>query len=196
MQALPAPLLAAINHLLGQATWAREKLMPFAGHAAQIRLPPFEAAFLIGEDGCIATTEPTTTAEVEPEVSISLPAATPLLALQGKDAVMRAARIEGSAEFAEALGFVIRNLRWDAEEDLSKIVGDIAAHRIVAGARDLAGWQRRAALNLAENLAEYFTEEQPLIARRAAIADFSAEVVRLRDDVARLEQRLEKLSAV
>ena len=52
MQALPAPLLAAINHLLGQAAWAREKLVPFAGHAAQIKLPPFEAAFLIGADGC------------------------------------------------------------------------------------------------------------------------------------------------
>jgi len=195
MQALPAPLLAAINHLLGQAAWAREKLMPYAGHAAQIKLPPFEAAFLIGKDGCIAAPEPVTGAEIEPEVSISLPAATPLLALQGKDAVMRAARIEGSAEFAEALGFVIRNLRWDAEEDLSKIVGDIAAHRIVAGAHELAGWQRRAALNLAENLAEYFTEEQPLIARRAAIADFSTEVALLRDDAARLEKRLEKLSA-
>ena len=70
--------------------------------------------------------------EAELEVSISLPAAAPLLALQGKDAVMRAARIEGSAEFAETLGFVIRNLRWDAEEDLSKVVGDIAAHRIAA----------------------------------------------------------------
>ncbi|MBK8119691.1 MAG: hypothetical protein IPK39_11310 [Sulfuritalea sp.] len=45
MQALPAPLIAAINHLLGQASWAREKLVPFAGHTAQIKLPPFEAAF-------------------------------------------------------------------------------------------------------------------------------------------------------
>jgi ubiquinone biosynthesis protein UbiJ len=188
MQTLPAPLLAAINHLLGQAAWAREKLVPFAGHAAQIKLPPFEAAFLIGDDGCIAVPAP----EAELEVSISLSAATPLLALQGKNAVMRAARIEGSAEFAEALGFVIRNLRWDAEEDLSKVVGDIAAHRIVAGARELVAWQQRAALNLAENFAEYLTEEQPLIASRAAIADFSAEIDRLRDDVARLENQLQQ----
>jgi ubiquinone biosynthesis protein UbiJ len=189
MQALPAPLIAAVNHLLAQASWAREKLAPFAGHAAQIKLPPFEAAFLIGEDGCISAPAP----EAELEVSIALPAATPLLALQGKDAVMRAARIEGSAEFAEALGFVIRNLRWDAEEDLSRIVGDIAAHRIVSGTRDLVAWQQQAAQNFGENFVEYFTEEQPLIAGRAAIADFSADVDRLRDDVARLEKRLEHL---
>ena len=129
MLPLPAPIQAAINHVLGQAAWAREKLMPFAGHAAQIKLPPFEAAFLITPDGSIAAPE----AGAELEVAISLPATTPLLALQGKDAVMRAARIEGSAEFAQALGFVIRNLRWDAEEDLSRLVGDVAAHRIVKG---------------------------------------------------------------
>ncbi|MCK9380481.1 MAG: hypothetical protein M0P95_05365 [Sulfuritalea sp.] len=190
MQALPAPLMAAINHLLGQAAWARERLAPFAGHAAQIKLPPFEAAFLVGDDGCISVPLP----EAELEVSISLPAATPLLALQGKDAVMRAARIEGSAEFAEALGFVIRNLRWDAEEDLSRVVGDIAAHRIVAGTREFAAWQQQAAQNLAENLAEYFTEEQPLIARDSDIGEFSGDVDRLRDDVARLEKRVQRLA--
>jgi ubiquinone biosynthesis protein UbiJ len=190
MQALPAPLQAAINHLLGQASWAREKLVPFAGHAAQIKLPPFEAAFLIADDGCISIPGP----EANLEVSISLPATTPLLALQGKDAVMRAARIEGSAEFAETLGFVIRNLRWDAEEDLSKIVGDMAAHRIVAGSREFAAWQRQAAQNFAENLAEYFTEEQPLIARQGDIDEFSKDIDRLRDDVARLEVRVRQLA--
>ncbi len=186
MLPLPAPIQAAINHVLGQAAWAREKLIPFAGHAAQIKLPPFEAAFLITPDGSIAAPE----AGAELEVAISLPATTPLLALQGKDAVMRAARIEGSAEFAQALGFVIRNLRWDAEEDLSRLVGDVAAHRIVKGGKEFAAWQQQAAQNFAANLAEYFTEEQPLIAKQADIAAFSADIDRLRDDVARLEKRL------
>jgi len=190
MQALPVPLLAAINHLLGQAAWAREKLVPFSGHAAQIKLPPFEAAFLVGTDGCLCAPLP----DAALEVSISLPPATPLLALQGKDAVMRAARIEGSAEFAEALGFVIRNLRWDAEEDLSRIIGDIAAHRVAKGATEFAALQQQAAQNFAANLAEYFTEEQPLIARQADIAAFSGDIDRLRDDVARLEKRLQRLA--
>lgn len=189
MHPLPAPLLAAVNHLLDQAEWAREKLRPFAGHAARVDMPPFDAAFLVATDGRLA-------APVEvaaPEVTISLPATTPLLALQGKDAVMRAARIEGSVEFAQALAFVIRNLRWDAEEDLAQLVGDIAAHRIVKTGRDLSAWQQQAAQNFATNLAEYFTEEQPLIARQDDIESFSAEVDRLRDDVARLEKRLDRL---
>lgn len=190
MQTLPTPVLVAVNHLLGQAAWAREKLAPFAGRAAQIKMSPFEAAFSVGADGCLSAPLP----DAELEVSISLPAATPLLALQGKDAVMRAARIEGSAEFAETLGFVIRNLRWDAEEDLSRIVGDIAARRIVKGTGKFTAWQQQAAQNFAANLAEYFTEEQPLIARQADIATFSGDIDRLRDDVARLEKRLQRLA--
>ena len=189
MQALPPPLQAAINHLLGQASWARESLAPFAGHAAKITLPPFTAAFLITPEGLIDAPSP----EAALEVSISLPATTPLLALQGQEAVMRAARIEGSAEFAQALGFVIRNLRWDAEEDLSRLVGDIAAHRIVKGGREFAAWQQQAAQNFAANLAEYFTEEQPLVARKADLAAFTAEVDRMRDDLARLEKRIQQL---
>jgi len=187
MLPLPPPIQAAINHLLGQAAWAREKLIPFAGHAAQIKLPPFEAAFVVTPDGSIAAPP----ADATLEVTIALPATTPLLALQGKDAVMRAARIEGSAEFAQSLGFVIRNLRWDAEEDLSRLVGDVAAHRIVRGGKEFVAWQQQAAQNFAANLAEYFTEEQPLVAKKADLNAFSADVDRMRDDVARLEKRLQ-----
>lgn len=190
MIGLPAPALLAVNHLLGQAAWARDKLKPFAGHTAKFSVPPFEAAFLILDDGRIAAPAP----EAVPEVSISLPATAPLLALQGHDVLMRSARLEGSADFAEALGFVIRHLRWDAEEDLSKLVGDIAAHRLVKTGGEVIAWQQQAARNLAENFAEYFTEEQPLIARKADIADFASEIDRLRDDVARLEKRVQRLA--
>jgi ubiquinone biosynthesis protein UbiJ len=194
LQPLPAPALAAVNHLLGQSTWARKKLAPFAGHIAQIKMPPFEAAFVVLADGLLGMPEAAEEGEeLSSEVCISLPATTPLLLLQGTDAVMRAARLEGSAEFAEALGFVIRNLGWDVEEDLSRFVGDIAAHRLVDGAKQFSGWQKQAAQNFAENVVEYLTEEQPVIARRVAIADFSSDIDRLRDDVARLEKRLQRL---
>lgn len=197
MQTLPAPALAAVNHLLGQASWARKKLQPFAGRVARIVMPPFEAAFVVLDDGLLAVPADEEAADdaagSHVEVTITLPATTPLLALQGTDAVMRAARLEGSAEFAEALGFVIRNLRWEVEEDLSRVVGDIAAHRLVDSARKFGAWQKQAALNLGENVAEYLTEEQAVIARRIAIADFSNEIDRLRDDVARLEKRVQRL---
>lgn len=180
--------LAALNHLLADAAWARARLAPYAGRTARLTLPPWRLGLTIDELGQFA---PATAAE--PDVEISLPAGAPLLALSGPEAVARVVRISGSAEFADALGFVLRNLRWDFEEDLSKGVGDIAAHRIAGLINAFAAWQRRAATNLAENLAEYFTEEQPTLAKPAEVAGFVASVDRLRDDLARLEKRIARI---
>ena len=188
--AVMAALVAAVNHLLGQAAWARERLRPFAGQCAKISLPPFSAVFSITAEGLIAAATP----DAKPEVSIDLPASTPFLALQGHAAVVRAARINGSAEFAQSLGYVLQHLRWDLEEDLSRVFGDIVSHRLVAGAHIFLANQKKRAMNLAENVSEYLIEEQPTLVRRIAIADFSADVHKLRDDLARLEKKLQRLS--
>lgn len=190
MAALPIPALAAINHVLGQADWAREKLAAFAGRSARVVMPPFDANIVVLDNGYLSSPADDQT---QADVTINLPASSPLLLLQGLPTLMRAVKLSGSVDFAEALSFVIRNLKWDVEEDLSKVVGDIAAHRLVDGAKRFGTWNASAAQNLAGNFAEYFTEEQPLIAQSAAIADFSREVDRLRDDVARLEKRVARL---
>jgi ubiquinone biosynthesis protein UbiJ len=184
-------LIAAINHLLGQAAWARVKLQPFAGQCAKIAFPPFSAVFNITAEGLIIAV---TTDNTEPAVSIDLPASTPFLALQGHAAIMRAARISGSAEFAQSLGYVLQHLRWDVEEDLSRVFGDIISHRLVAGAHIFSAKQKKNAMNLAENISEYLIEEQPTLVRRITIADFSVDVDKLRDDMARMEKRLQRLN--
>ena len=96
---------------------------------------------------------------------------------------------------ASAVDHLFRNLTWDFEEDLSRVFGDIISHRLASSGRALAAWQRDAALRLAESLAEYWTEERPLLARPADLENFCRGVDALRDDVARLEKRIEHLSA-
>ena len=102
-------------------------------------------------------------------------------------------RITGNADFADALGFVLRKLRWDGEEALARVLGDIAAHRAVGTARGIVAWHRQTAQNIVENIAEYFGEEQPLVVKRAALDDFASAAAGLRDNIARLEKRLRKL---
>ena len=180
--------LAALNHLLQGAEWARARLAPFAGKTLRLTLPPLQLDFVVDGDGFLAET-----ANSEPfDVAIDLPAA-PLLALRGVEAATRDARISGSADFADALGFVLRNLRWDFEEDLSKGVGDIAAHRIAKQLRTLGAWQQDATQRLGENLVEYLTEEQPTLVRPTEVRAFGKSVEQLREDVDRLEQRLARL---
>lgn len=180
--------LGALNHLLAQADWARVKLVPFAGRTARLAMPPFQLDLAIRADGYLEAT-----AGSEPDVVMTLPADTPLRALQGKEKIIEAARVEGNAHLATELSFVLRNLRWDAEEDLSRVVGDIAAHRIVQGANAFAGWQRQAARNLAENVAEYVVEEKALVPRPDELASFGTELASLCDTLSQLEKRVDKL---
>lgn len=186
----PRLSLGALNHLLGQADWARQRLTPFAGCTARLAMPPWQLDFRICSDGRLEQND-----DGAPDVTMTLPADAPLRLLQGQDKVIEAARVEGNAQFATELSFVLRKLRWDAEEDLSRLVGDIAAHRLVQGAAGFAAWHKDSARRLAENVAEYATEEAPLLVRTPDMADFAAEIVRLRDELSHLDRRVEKLVA-
>lgn len=185
---LPAAL-AAINHLLAGEDWARERLSPFAGRTARLEFGALALPLAIGADGLFVVAE----RDAPADVTITLPADAPLRALADRASLFATAQLSGSAQLAENLGFVFRNLRWDVEADLAQFVGDIAAHRLVAVGSRVARWQRQQALNLAANFAEYLTEEKPSIARRRDVADFCAEVTRLPDEVARIEARIAAL---
>jgi ubiquinone biosynthesis protein UbiJ len=89
--------------------------------------------------------------------------------------------------------FVAQNLRWDVEEDLSRVFGDIIAHRLAGAGAAFLRWQRDSVENLARQATAYWTEEQALIASKQDIEHFGRAVDVLRDDVARFEKRLELL---
>lgn len=176
-------ILGALNHLLRQAAWARRTLQPFAGRQARFDMPPWQLAFAVGAEGLF---EPVGEGEID--VTVVLPAETPLIALQGIERAMAGAHVTGNAEFATALSFVLKNLRWDAEEDLARLVGDVAAHRIVGVSSRLTSWQQEAARNAVENLAEYLGEESALLVP-------TRELAKSRDELADFTKRIDALEA-
>ena len=183
--------LSATNHLLSQAGWARQRLQPHAGRTARLVLSPVaEIDFSVTNEGQLAEWS----GEEAPEVSLRLAVADlPRLLVDGLETAMRHVRIEGNAELAEALGFVFRHLRWDTEEDLARLFGDIAAHRLVEGGRKVVDEGRRSLERASGNVAEYLTEESTLLVPRKALPAFAEEVVALRDAVARLDKRVARL---
>lgn len=185
---LDLALIQAFNHLLAAAPWARDKLAPFAGKRARLVLGALPLEFRIAPDGSFESL-----GTDEPAVEIVLPATAPLALLQGREAMMRGAHITGAADFAEALGFVLRKLDWDAEEDLSRVVGDIAARRIVRTAGSLAAAQAEAARRFAENVGEYLRFEQPAGVGKAEFTAFAQETAALRQETDLLERRLAAL---
>jgi ubiquinone biosynthesis protein UbiJ len=159
-----------LNRLLGAEPWARGRLAPFAGETVELRAPLLPALRLrilpggtvevAGEDA------PQLTLTLKPELLLALG--------RGEEHAMRAVHAEGNARLASEMLVLLRHLRWDAEEDLSRVIGDAAAHRVAEGARALAAWHADAARRLAGAFADYAVEEKRLLTRFPGCATASS----------------------
>lgn len=121
-----------------------------------------------------------------------------LLALLGGDpqAPLRAGqvRLSGSTEVADRYRELLAAAAPDLEEELSRLVGDPAAHQAGRLARGGARWARHAAGSLARSLGEYLREERRTLPSRPEVAEWIAAVDTLRSDVERAEARLARLA--
>jgi ubiquinone biosynthesis protein UbiJ len=185
----PRPVTAALNHVLRSTPVAMERLRPYAGRTAAFHVGPLTFAFTVQTTGEVTAALPEVTRDLEVRLS---PFLLPRLALH-EEAAYREVEMQGDAELAQEVSFLARHLRWDAEEDLSRAVGDVAAHRLFEGAGAAARWAGEAVKRSASGAAEYWTEEQPLIASRVKVEAFVREVSELRDALERLDKRIANL---
>jgi len=170
--------------MLAREPWARAVLAPFAGRSARLQAPPFSVQLGIAADGNFAADAGAPTVTIGVEAS-----ALPRVLLEPK-AALRNVRLEGDAEFAQALSSVLQKLRPEPEEELSRFVGDAAAVRIVAVLRAALDGARQAGSRLAVQTADYLVTENPMLVSREQMASFAADVAGLRDDVERLAKRI------
>ena len=190
MPMLAAAFVAFVNHLLESAPWARDKLSAHAGKTALFDVFPARLALAVAADGRLQPALP----EALPAVTIRLTHLTLIEVLADGEEAWRKAEVAGDTDFAAVISQLVSNLRWDVEEDLSRVVGDIAAHRMAQAGRAAAAWPQQAAKSLAENAAEYLTEEKAVLVTPLQAAEFMREVDELRDAVERLDKRIERLS--
>lgn len=182
------PFSFALNRLLEAEPWARERLAPFAGMTVELRAPPLPSLrFVILPGGTLEADgdDPALTLTVRRD---ALPAL-----LRSEEHFVRSVDVAGDERLAAEVMTLMRHLRWDAEEDLSRLVGDVAAHRLVGLARRFAAWQADAARRLVESLRDYAVEERRVLVSTAEFFHFSAEVARLRDAIDRLDKRVSRL---
>lgn len=176
-----------LNRMLGREAWAREKLAPFAGRVVRLEALPFSLQWAVTELGTLAASDD----DGAPAVTIGLALSSLPFALLDPQAATKDVRLQGDAEFAQALSFVLQNLRPEPEEELSRFVGDAAAMRIVGLVRLSASHWRELAERMLDNTANYIVTENPMVVGRDEVAAFVEDVTRLRDDVARLEKRID-----
>lgn len=188
---LASVALKPLNHILLRESWASKRLQPHAGKTVRFSILPFLCINLtVQTNGELLSAMSNVTIDANITIILGL---LPRILAHDEEAYSKI-KISGDTKFAEELLFISKNLHWGVEQDLSRIMGDILAHRVVKTSEELKQWHHKAILSLSEALAEYWTEEQPLLARSTHIHEFVSEVSVLREDVEQLEKRVEKFS--
>ena len=188
------PLASAINRNINEITRARELCRQLDGAVVAIRVrdTALTAFFEIRDDAIELASE----AKHEPDVIVSGSLiALARLAAGGDENALRSGEVDltGDIEKAQAFQRLLASARPDIEEELSRVIGDTAAHSLGELARGLGDWARDARSTMGNNLREYLQEESGKVPTKDEVDAFASEVNSLRDDVERLAARVERL---
>ena len=125
-------LVLFLNHVLMQEKEAQDRLARKKGSVLHIRWGLFALDLLITPAGLLDKAS----SAAKPDLLIALAVDSPMTLLQsamaGKPPPVK---IEGDVQLAAELGWLAENLRWDFEEDLSRLLGDVPAHALADAAR-------------------------------------------------------------
>lgn len=182
-----------LQHICSQNQWSKTYLLPFAGKVAQFDFVLVKAKLIILEDGSLALTNDYEGETNAPEANIYLPPSLAMRIIAGDEAAKMLVKIDGDSHFAAELSKVLQNMRWDIEDDLSKITGDITAHKIGELTKNSFTTMRRQAIDSAEMLTEFWQEEKNILAKKRHVEQFNTDVDTIKSDAARLEKRLQKI---
>ncbi|MBK5940608.1 SCP2 sterol-binding domain-containing protein [Halochromatium roseum] len=105
-----------------------------------------------------------------------------------------AVQIDGDNGLAQTIGDVCKGLDIDWEEQLAALVGDNIAHQLGNQARAASRWAERSRHSLQTDVRESLIEEGRFLPSETEVRDFLDGIDRLRDDVERLEARVERLA--
>lgn len=125
-------LVLLINHVLQQEPEAMQRLARHRGKAIQMRWSRFDLLVRATAAGLLdlAADAPTPDLRIEVAEPSHLELARTLLAGQRPPV-----HIEGDVQLAAEVGWLAEHLRWDMEDDLSRLLGDVPAHALGEAAR-------------------------------------------------------------
>ena len=130
-------LVLFLNHVLMQEKQAQDRLLRQKGRVVHLRWGLFAIDLVVTPAGLVDRAHPA----AKPDLLLAVATESPLTVMQsvlaGKPPPVK---IEGDVQLAAELGWLAENLRWDAEEDLSRLIGDAPAHAVAdAGRRIFTG---------------------------------------------------------
>lgn len=193
----PTAIFARVlNKLLQRESWARDRLSRHSGKTARFMVGGVTVSLTVQASGLVTASDPA----IVPDVTLTIPAnniAQLPAVLRARDPALltELMHIQGDAGLAQVVSDLARDLRWDLEDDLSGLVGDMAARRLLLAGKAVAGGVQASAERLAGNVSEFISEESGLMASRPAFNDHVAHLQSVQSLLDRLEIRAARLAA-
>jgi ubiquinone biosynthesis accessory factor UbiJ len=139
-------LVLWLNHVLMQEPQAMDRLRRQSGKTLLVQWDRFECAFQATPAGLLARSETGSAPDLRLKVQEPSPLVLAQKVLQGDKPQVD---IQGDVQLAAEVAWLVDNVRWDVEEDLSRVLGDAVAHTLVravkAAAQGLRGFLQKAA---------------------------------------------------
>lgn len=140
VEELQRRLVLLVNHVLMQEPEAQARLARQAGKVLQAHWRAFSLTVSPTRAGLFELVPPS---ETPADLTFTLAEESPLqlaqAALRGDKPPVH---IAGDVQFAAEINWLVDNVRWDAEEDLARLVGDAPAHAMADAARRMLNAMR------------------------------------------------------
>lgn len=175
----------AVNRLLNDEPWARERLAAHAGRAFMLRLGPLTSGFRIDERG---TLESAPLAGATPDLVLSLSPLDAPAFLADPRRWNEFVTEEGDVALGGTLKDLAQTLPWFVEKLCARALGPIVGQRVADAGKRMLEVPEYAASRVAANVGTYARDEAEVLAHPA---DFRTLV----DDTALVAARVDALEA-
>jgi ubiquinone biosynthesis protein UbiJ len=129
-------VVLVLNHVLMQEPQAMQRLVRQSGRVILAQWRSFTFKLQVTPAGLLDLAGEGTT----PDLTLVLTEESPFgLAQHLMQGAKPPVRIEGDVQLAAEVNWLADNVRWDVEEDLSRIVGDAPAHLLAEAGRKVSG---------------------------------------------------------
>lgn len=191
-----APLEVALNRYLALDPESRARLTPLVGKTVGLSLRgmPGEVMLRIS-DGAIHVLGQM---DGDPDCTIRAPLFTWFRLGLSRDSSLPLAAgeidIEGDIHTARRFQKFWQQLDIDWEEHVAHLAGDVVAHQLGSVVRRGGSWLKQVGETVQQDSVEYLQEESQQLPIPGQVAEFLADIDRLRHDVDRLRARVQRLS--
>ena len=199
MTALPLPLCIvmenAINGLLALDENSRQNAAPLSGKTLKIELSDLNLSFFLsisGRQDILIMSYGENPDVVIRASSINL-AKMSTLEDANRMVLNQDVNISGDVATVSKVQEFFASVHIDWEEHLSRLTGDLIAHKISSGLRAGASWLRNSVKSLSSDISEYARYEAEWMPDSHESDGFIKQVNQLRNDVDRLEAKMKRL---